>query len=78
LTELLQQNRVAFLNGPVSMPFAKVPEVRVDLVAMDWQLVAERIVNDLISQDAFQLSGPAIFESEAKLRVRLSDFSQTI
>jgi hypothetical protein len=78
LTELLQQNRVAFLNGPVSMPFAKLPEVTVDLVAIDWQLVAERIVNDLITQDAFQLSGPTIFEAEAKLRVRLSDFSQAI
>jgi hypothetical protein len=78
LTELLQQNRVAFLNGPVSMPFAKVPEVTVDLVAVDWQLVAERIVNDLITQDAFQLSGPTLFDAEAKLRVRLSDFSQAI
>ena len=59
-------------------PFAKVPEVRVDLVAVDWHLVAEKIVNDLISQDAFQLSGPTTFEAEAKLRVRLSDFSQAI
>ena len=78
VTDLLQGNRVAFLNGPVSMPFAKVPDVRVDLVVMEWQLIAERIVNDLITQDAFQRSGPTIFEAEAKLRVSLSEFAQNI
>ena len=41
VTELLQRHRVAFINGPVGMPFAKVPDVRVDLVTVDWQLVAE-------------------------------------
>ena len=78
VTELLQQNRVAFLNGPVSMPFAKVPDVQVDLVTVDWQLVAEKIVNDLITQDAFSASGPTIFEAEAKLRVPLSEVAQNI
>jgi hypothetical protein len=61
VTELLQQNRVAFLNGPVSMPFAKVPDVKIDLVAVDWQLVAEQIVNDLVTQEAFSASGPTVF-----------------
>ena len=78
VTDLLQGNRVAFLNGPVSMPFAKVPDVRVDLVVMEWQLIAERIVNDLITQEAFQRPGPTIFEAEAKLRVSLSEFAQNI
>jgi hypothetical protein len=40
--------------------------------------VAERIVNDLISQDAFHEAGPTVFEAEAKLRVPLSDFAQSI
>lgn len=78
VADLLQAHRVALINGPVSMPFARVPEVRVDLVTVDWQLVAERIVNDLISQDAFHEPGPTIFEAEAKLRVPLSDFAQSI
>jgi hypothetical protein len=69
---------VAFLNGPVSMPFAKVPDVRVDLVVVDWQWVAEQIVNDLVSQDAFRLVGRTIFEAEAKLRVPLNEFAQVI
>ena len=78
VTELLKTHRVAFINGPVGMPFARVPDVRVDLVTVDWQLVAERIVNDLITQDAFLQPGPTIFEAEAKLRVALSDFAQDI
>jgi len=78
VADLLRSRRVAFLNGPVSMPFAKVPDIQVDLVVVDWQWVAERITNDLITQDAFALSGPTIFEAEAKLRVPLSDFAQVI
>jgi hypothetical protein len=78
VADLLQAHRVALLNGPVSMPFARVPEVQVDLVTVDWQLVAERIVNDLISQDAFQEPGPTIFEADAKLRAPLSAFAQSI
>ena len=78
VADLLRTQRVAFLNGPVSMPFAKVPEVQVDLAIVDWQLVAEQIVGDLITQDAFQVPGPTIFEAEAKLRVPLSAFAQSI
>jgi hypothetical protein len=78
VTQLLRTQRVAFLNGPVSMPFAKVPDVRVDLVVVDWQCVAEQIVNDLVTQDAFHLAGPTLFEAEAKLRVPLRDFAQDI
>jgi uncharacterized protein YjiS (DUF1127 family) len=78
VADLLRTQRVAFLNGPVSMPFAKVPDVRVDLAFVDWQLVAEQIVDDLISQDAFQNSAPTVFEAEAKLRVPLSAFAQSI
>lgn len=78
VSDLLRTHRVAFLNGPVTMPFAKVPDVQVDLVMVDWQLVAERIVADLITQDAFRVSDPTIFQAEAKLSVVLSDFAQPI
>lgn len=77
VADLLQAHRVAFLNGPVSMPFAKVPDAKVDLVTVDWQSVAERIVDDLISQEAFQ-PGPTTFEAEAKLCVPLSAFGQSV
>jgi hypothetical protein len=78
VADLLRAHRVALISGPVSMPFTRVPDVQVDLVTVDWQLIAEQIVDDLITQDAFHLSGPTIFEAEAKLRVPLSAFAQTI
>jgi DNA-binding transcriptional regulator YhcF (GntR family) len=78
VADLLRSRRVAFLNGPVSMPFAKIPDVYVDLVVVDWQWVAEQITNDLVSQNAFHLPGPTIFEAEPKLRVPLGDFAQII
>lgn len=78
VAELLKTQRVALINGPVSMPFARVPDVQVDLVTVDWQLVAEQIVNDLIDQTAFQDAGPTYFDAEAKLRVPLSAFAQSI
>jgi hypothetical protein len=78
VAELLKTQRVALINGPVSMPFARVPDVQVDLVTVDWQLVSERIVDDLIDQTAFQEPGPTSFEAEAQLRVPLSAFAQSI
>jgi len=78
VADLLRDHRVALITGPVSMPFAKVPDVQVDLITVDWQHIAESIVDDLITQDAFQLPGPTIFEAEAKLRVPLSAFAQSI
>lgn len=78
MAELLRTRRVALINGPVTMPFTRVPDVQVDLVSVDWQLVSEQIVDDLIDQEAFQNAGPTIFEAEAKLRVPLSAFAQSI
>ncbi|MEY2500160.1 MAG: hypothetical protein QOI07_494 [Verrucomicrobiota bacterium] len=78
VADLLRSQRVAFLNGPVSMPFAEVPNIHVDLVVVDWQQVAEQIVEDLIDQTAFQDAGPTYFQAEAKLRVPLSAFVQSI
>ena len=78
VADLLAAQPVALINGPVSMPFAKVPNVEVDLITVDWPQVSTEIVDDLISQDAFQLPGPTIFDAEAKLRVPLSDFAQAL
>ncbi len=78
VTELLEHHRVAFLNGPVTMPFTKVPDVRVDIVLADWPRIAKQIADDLVTQNAFQFSGPTTFEAEVKLGVPLRDFAQAI
>jgi hypothetical protein len=78
VTELLKTKRVAFLGGPVNMPFARLPDVKVDLVTFDWQVMTKSIVDDLITQRAFQTPGSTIFEAQAHLRVPLSRFAQNI
>ena len=66
------------MGGPVNMPFAKLPDVCVDLITFDWQLVAERIVDDLATQQAFQDSGPVVFQAESHLQVPLNSIAQDI
>lgn len=78
LTKLFNSSRVALVEGPVNMPFTAIPDVRVDLVFVDWQLVAERIVGDLISQEAFNDSKRVTFEAECKLQVPLNQYAQSI
>lgn len=78
VTKIFQRCRVALIAGPVNMPFAKVPNVDVDLVAIDWQSISDRIVNDLISQQAFDTAGKVVFEAQAQLRVPLSNYAQAI
>jgi hypothetical protein len=78
MTELIRSHRVALIGGPVNMPFAKLPDVRVDLITFDWQMIAERIVDDLVSQEAFQESFPIIFQAEAHLQVPLNRIAQDI
>ena|ERR1017187_6254121 len=77
MTQFFERCRVALVAGPADMPFAKVPAVRVDLVMVDWQLVAERIVNDLITQDAFGSAETVVFEAEGKLQVPLNQYAQS-
>ena len=78
MTELIRTHRVGLIGGPVNMPFAKLPDVRVDLITFDWQLVAKRIVDDLTTQEAFQDTGAVIFQAEAHLQVPLNRIAQDI
>ena len=76
--DLLRAQRVAFIEGPIDLPFANVPDSPVDLVTFDWQAVAESIVNDLVTLEAFDHNRHTTFEAEAKLRVPLSRFVEPI
>jgi hypothetical protein len=71
-TELLRTQRVALVDGPIDMPFIKVPDVAVDLVSVNWQALAEVIVNDLISREALDRNRYTTFEAEAQFRVPLT------
>jgi hypothetical protein len=74
LAELIRLQRVAFVDGPIDMPFAKIPDVSVDSVRVNWQSVAESIVHDLITREAYDRNRYSTFEAEAQLQVPLSSF----
>ncbi len=78
MTRLLQSHYVALTSGPVNMPFAKLPDVPVDVVIVDWGLVAETIVADLVAQDAFRQTKQTVFEAECRMRVLLSEIAQEV
>jgi len=78
IVDLLGVQHVAFIDGPIDMPFAKIPNVPVDLVTVNWQAVAESIVNDLITREAYDRNRNTTFEAEAQLRVPLSDFTEEL
>lgn len=78
LTNLLRGQRVAFIDGPIDIPFAKVPDVPVDLLTFDWQAIAETIVHDLITLEAFDQNRNTTFEAQVHSRVSLSRFCEPL
>jgi hypothetical protein len=45
---------------------------------VDWQLVAEQIVDDLVSNRAFESNELCVLEAKAHLRASLSSFSDSL
>jgi hypothetical protein len=78
LMRLANSCYVAFTGGPPSIPFAQIHDVHADLVIVDWQLVAEKIVSDLVSKKAFARTETTVFKATANLRAPLSHYSQAI
>ena len=71
LIELINSHHVAFADGPTDFPFAQMTKGEVDLVTVDLQTLAESIVNDLITGEAYDRNQQTTFEAEARLRVPL-------
>ena len=78
LAELMGRTRVALTGGPVSIPFTEVPDVSADLVVVDWQLVAEQIVSDLLSRKAFDGRETTVFAAKAHLQALLSQHAEQL
>jgi len=78
LAELLRTQRVAFVDGPIDLPTARLATAPVDVVTFNWQAVAESIVNDLVTLAAFDATRHTIFHAEAHLRVPVSSFGDAI
>jgi hypothetical protein len=78
LASLMRRTRVALKDGPVSIPFARVPDVTADLVLVDWQLIAEQVADDLITGKAFDRTATTIFEATPHLRAPLRLYAQSL
>lgn len=78
LTKIFERCRVALFEGPVNMPFAKVPRVAVDLAFVNWRLVSRKIVGDLVMDNLSDNAAPVIFEAEGRLRVPLDQYAEII
>jgi hypothetical protein len=44
MTKIFACCRVSFVERPFNMPFARVSDIRVDLVFLDWQLFTPRLL----------------------------------
>lgn len=78
VVDLLKIRRIGFVDGSVTIPFSKTAHVHVDLVSVNWQLVSESIVNDLVTQRAFQQSDCTIFDAQSYSDVSLREFSLVV
>jgi hypothetical protein len=78
LMQLANSCHIAFTGGPPSIAFAQVHDVHVELVIVDWQLVAEKIVTDLISKKTFERAEITVFKATAHLRAPLREYAQVI
>jgi hypothetical protein len=78
LMNAMSRCRVAFTGGPPSIVFAQALEVPMDLVLVDWQLIAEQVVNDLISKCAFERGEITVFEATPAIRVPLDQYAQSL
>jgi hypothetical protein len=78
LMDLMARCRVAFTGGPPSIAFTKIREVPGDFVVVDWQLMAEQIVSDLISKSALDRAELTVFEAKAHTQVALSHYAQSL
>lgn len=78
LARLISRGRVAFIGGGISIPFAKIPDVNADFVVVDWQLLAEQIVTDLITRKAYDRAKTTVFEASAFLAAPLAHYAEIL
>jgi hypothetical protein len=78
LMNTMHRCRVGFTGGPPSIPFAPIVDAPADLVIVDWQLIAEQIVSDLISKRAFDRAETTAFDAQAVLQAPLNQYAQSL
>lgn len=70
---LLRGFRVLLPDGAPTVPCGAVPDGRIDLLTVDWPVVAKRMVYDLTTKRAFDESASVVFEASARFGVSLRE-----
>jgi len=73
LGELLGRCRVTLLDGPTTAISGAVPVGRVDVLAVNWQIIARVIVRDLETKRAFEQTKPVIFEAVPRFGIPIGE-----
>ena len=77
ISQALKRCRIALIDGPMDFPFsAKVPEGLADLIMVNWEGVARRVAQDILTGEAFRPSEAIVFEAEAHLRAPLQRYPE--
>lgn len=72
LFRLMANHHVILANGPVTFQYTTLPDVPVDVVRVDWESAARRVVRDLLENSVPAPSSGAIFRGEWLHRAKLS------
>lgn len=68
---LTNERRIALIEGPVSVTFGAIPSAMVDVIKIDWEKVATKVVDDLLDHAAWSTVDNVVFQAASFLRVPL-------
>jgi hypothetical protein len=74
--EITHSCRVLLPDGPPTVIGGPFPDRRIDLLSVDWSLVARRIVHDLTTKRAFEEAPPIVFAATARFGASLREVSK--
>jgi hypothetical protein len=64
LAELLEQSRVLMVNGLIDLPGRYPVNASIDVIEVDWEIVAKRIASDLAKPTRSPIDAPIVFQAK--------------
>jgi hypothetical protein len=62
--ELLEQSHVMMVNGLIDLPGWHPVNARIDVIEVDWEIVAKRIASDLARSTRSSIEAPIVFQAK--------------
>jgi len=64
LAKFLEQSRVMMVNGLIDLPGWYPVNASIDVIEVDWEIVAKRIANDLAKSTRSPINAPIVFQAK--------------